>query len=163
VLDQLDELAHSLSFLYRVGLYPVVLHGAGPQLNDVMEREGIVPEYIDGIRVTGASSPKPFCTLIRTKNNISYSPFSCPKKKLSRLDHTVQTPGLCKLLAVYSWRKTLNSSLRSRSWALVRGPLPLGFSPQTTSTERSINWSGRLLASIRDLWRHLFVRVHSPF
>ena len=55
VLDQIDELAHSLSFLYRVGLYPVVLHGAGPQLNGIIESEGIVPDYIDGIRVTGAS------------------------------------------------------------------------------------------------------------
>jgi N-acetyl-gamma-glutamyl-phosphate reductase/acetylglutamate kinase len=55
VLDQLDELALSLSFLYRVGLYPVVLHGAGPQLNQIIEREGVVPDYIDGIRVTGLS------------------------------------------------------------------------------------------------------------
>lgn len=53
VLDQLDELALSLSFLYRVGLYPVVLHGAGPQLNQIIESEGVVPDYIDGIRVTG--------------------------------------------------------------------------------------------------------------
>ncbi|KAF5381811.1 hypothetical protein D9615_005582 [Tricholomella constricta] len=56
VLAQLDELALSLSFLYRVGLYPVVLHGAGPQLNDIMEREGVVPDYIDGIRVTDAKT-----------------------------------------------------------------------------------------------------------
>jgi len=56
VLDQLDELAHSLSFLYRVGLYPVVLHGGGPQLNEIIEREGIVPDYIDGIRVTDAKT-----------------------------------------------------------------------------------------------------------
>jgi acetylglutamate kinase len=55
-LDQIDELALSLSFLYRVGLYPVVLHGGGPQLNEIIEREGIVPDYIDGIRVTGAPS-----------------------------------------------------------------------------------------------------------
>jgi acetylglutamate synthase len=54
VLDQIDELAHSLSFLYRVGLYPVVLHGAGPQLNGIIESEGIIPDYKDGIRVTGA-------------------------------------------------------------------------------------------------------------
>lgn len=53
VLDQLDELALSLSFLYRVGLYPVVVHGAGPQLNEIIEREGVVPDYIDGIRITG--------------------------------------------------------------------------------------------------------------
>lgn len=53
MLDQVDELALSLSFLYRVGLYPVVLHGAGPQLNSIIEAEGVVPDYIDGIRVTG--------------------------------------------------------------------------------------------------------------
>ncbi|KAL0581282.1 hypothetical protein V5O48_000765 [Marasmius crinis-equi] len=52
VLDNLDELALSLSFLYRVGLYPVVLHGAGPQLNQLIEQAGVVPDYIDGIRVT---------------------------------------------------------------------------------------------------------------
>ncbi|KAH9925963.1 uncharacterized protein B0H18DRAFT_358460 [Fomitopsis serialis] len=56
VLDQIDELALSLSFLYRVGLYPVVLHGAGPQLNSIIEAEGVVPDYIDGIRVTDAKT-----------------------------------------------------------------------------------------------------------
>jgi N-acetyl-gamma-glutamyl-phosphate reductase / acetylglutamate kinase len=54
VLDQIDELALSLSFLYRVGLYPVVLHGAGPQLNETIEAEGVTPDYIDGIRITDA-------------------------------------------------------------------------------------------------------------
>jgi N-acetyl-gamma-glutamyl-phosphate reductase / acetylglutamate kinase len=57
VLGQLNELALSLSFLYRVGLYPVILHGGGPQLNEIIERGGVVPEYIDGIRVTGALFP----------------------------------------------------------------------------------------------------------
>jgi N-acetyl-gamma-glutamyl-phosphate reductase/acetylglutamate kinase len=56
VLDQIDELALSLSFLYRVGLYPVVLHGGGPQLNEIIEQEGIIPDYIDGIRVTDAKT-----------------------------------------------------------------------------------------------------------
>lgn len=56
MLDQIDELALSLSFLYRVGLYPVVLHGAGPQLNGIIESEGVIPDYIDGIRVTDAKT-----------------------------------------------------------------------------------------------------------
>lgn len=56
VLEQIDELALSLSFLYRVGLYPVVLHGAGPQLNGIIESEGVIPDYIDGIRVTDAKT-----------------------------------------------------------------------------------------------------------
>ena len=55
VLDQVDELAHSFSFLSRVGLFPVILHGGGPQLNSIIEAEGVIPDYIDGIRITGMS------------------------------------------------------------------------------------------------------------
>lgn len=78
VLDQLDELALSISFLYRVGLYPVILHGGGPQLNGIIEREGIIPEYIDGIRVTGAFRPHAIAihsyVLSRRKNLAHRSP-----------------------------------------------------------------------------------------
>lgn len=52
--NELEDLALSLSFLNRLGLYPVVLHGAGPQLNEILENEGVVPDYIDGIRITDA-------------------------------------------------------------------------------------------------------------
>ena len=73
VLGQLDELALSLSFLYRVGLYPVIIHGGGPQLNEIIERGGVVPEYIDGIRVTGARfSPLPVHLLILPKTRKLY-------------------------------------------------------------------------------------------
>ncbi|KIL54282.1 hypothetical protein M378DRAFT_19060 [Amanita muscaria Koide BX008] len=33
IISQLDERAYDLSFLYNLSLYPVVLHGSGPQLN----------------------------------------------------------------------------------------------------------------------------------
>ena len=56
--NELDDLAHSLTFLHRVGLYPIVLHGAGPQLNEILEREGVVPDYSDGIRITDAATLK---------------------------------------------------------------------------------------------------------
>jgi len=48
----LDSLASSLTFLQRVGLYPIVVHGAGPQLNRAAEAAGIKTERIDGLRVT---------------------------------------------------------------------------------------------------------------
>nr|CAG8499727.1 5447_t:CDS:2 [Entrophospora candida]CAG8501986.1 15127_t:CDS:2 [Entrophospora candida] len=54
--DELDTLASSLSFLNRVGLYPIVLHGAGPQMNKMLEEAGVEPNYIDGIRVTDAKT-----------------------------------------------------------------------------------------------------------
>ncbi|KAJ3070207.1 hypothetical protein HDU98_006749 [Podochytrium sp. JEL0797] len=50
--DSLDALASSLTFLNRVGLYPIVVHGAGPQLNQLLDEAGIEAEYIDGIRIT---------------------------------------------------------------------------------------------------------------
>jgi N-acetyl-gamma-glutamyl-phosphate reductase/acetylglutamate kinase len=49
--NELEDLALSLSFLNRLGLYPVVLHGAGPQLNEILEQAGVVPDYEDGIRI----------------------------------------------------------------------------------------------------------------
>ncbi|KAF9232187.1 hypothetical protein BU15DRAFT_67695 [Melanogaster broomeanus] len=50
VLEDLDGLALSLSFLYRVGLYPVVLHGVGPQMNDILESEGVIHRRDQGHR-----------------------------------------------------------------------------------------------------------------
>ncbi|KAI9103277.1 Aspartate/glutamate/uridylate kinase [Phlyctochytrium arcticum] len=50
--DDLDTLASSLTFLNRVGLYPIVVHGAGPQLNALLEEAGVEPQYNEGIRIT---------------------------------------------------------------------------------------------------------------
>lgn len=50
--DHLSTLASALSFLQRVGLYPIVVHGVGPQLNKLLEEEGIEPQYHEGIRIT---------------------------------------------------------------------------------------------------------------
>ncbi|RKO89596.1 Aspartate/glutamate/uridylate kinase, partial [Blyttiomyces helicus] len=50
--DELDTLASSLTFLNRVGLYPIVVHGAGPQLNALLDQAGIEAQYHDGIRIT---------------------------------------------------------------------------------------------------------------
>lgn len=52
ISDTLPELASCLAFLYHVGLYPIVLHGTGPQVNARLEDKKIEPEYIDGIRIT---------------------------------------------------------------------------------------------------------------
>jgi acetylglutamate kinase len=51
---QLKELASALSFLNQVGLTPIVIHGAGEQLNAALEAEGIETKRINGLRVTSA-------------------------------------------------------------------------------------------------------------
>lgn len=52
ITHEMPELASSLAFLYHVGLYPIVLHGTGPQINDILEKEGVEADYADGIRIT---------------------------------------------------------------------------------------------------------------
>ncbi|HEX7348221.1 MAG TPA: acetylglutamate kinase [Rhodanobacteraceae bacterium] len=50
--DDLTELASSLTFLQRVGLTPVVVHGAGPQLDVELARAGFEKRTVNGLRVT---------------------------------------------------------------------------------------------------------------
>lgn len=50
--DHLEETASALAFLHRLGLRPVVLHGAGPQVDTALEQAGVESEKRDGLRVT---------------------------------------------------------------------------------------------------------------
>ena len=50
--DYIDVLCASLRNLNQMGLYPVIIHGAGPQLNKMLEEAGIEPRYNEGIRIT---------------------------------------------------------------------------------------------------------------
>lgn len=52
ITEHLHTLSSALAFLNHVGLYPIVVHGAGPQLNRMLEAAGVEPEFHDGIRVT---------------------------------------------------------------------------------------------------------------
>ncbi|KAF2005217.1 bifunctional acetylglutamate kinase/N-acetyl-gamma-glutamyl-phosphate reductase [Amniculicola lignicola CBS 123094] len=50
--DHVDTLCMALQHLYAMGLYPIIVHGAGPQMNKLLLDAGVEPEFIDGIRVT---------------------------------------------------------------------------------------------------------------
>jgi acetylglutamate kinase len=48
--------AEDVVLMRSVGLRPVVVHGGGPQISDLMARLGKVPEFRDGQRVTDAET-----------------------------------------------------------------------------------------------------------
>ena len=50
--DELEALVSSLAFLQQVGLTPIVIHGAGPQLDAAVVAAGIEKRTVDGLRVT---------------------------------------------------------------------------------------------------------------
>ncbi len=50
--DELEALVSSLAFLQQVGLTPIVIHGAGPQLDEAVAAAGIEKRSVDGLRFT---------------------------------------------------------------------------------------------------------------
>jgi acetylglutamate kinase len=54
---ELAELfAQDVVLMRLVGMNPVVVHGGGPQISDLMRRLGKEPEFVDGLRVTDAET-----------------------------------------------------------------------------------------------------------
>ena len=46
------QFALDVILLKQIGINPVIVHGGGPQINDLLDRLGIIPSYIQGMRVT---------------------------------------------------------------------------------------------------------------
>jgi acetylglutamate kinase len=50
--DALRSFADDMSLLSQVGARPVVVHGGGPQIGEMLKKLNIQSEFIDGLRVT---------------------------------------------------------------------------------------------------------------
>ena len=56
--ELLTQFAQDLVFLKLAGLKPVVVHGAGPQITEALDKAGIKSEFINGYRYTDSDSIK---------------------------------------------------------------------------------------------------------
>jgi acetylglutamate kinase len=54
--DLARTFAEDVVLMRAVGLRPVVVHGGGPQINEIMARLGKEPEFREGLRVTDAET-----------------------------------------------------------------------------------------------------------
>ena len=54
--DSLASFAEDVALLASVGLAPVVVHGGGPQIGELLARLGVASEFRDGLRVTDAET-----------------------------------------------------------------------------------------------------------
>jgi acetylglutamate kinase len=52
IKNELDTLTRTLAIMSQAGLYPIVVHGGGPQLNEALEKSGEKTVRIDGLRFT---------------------------------------------------------------------------------------------------------------
>jgi acetylglutamate kinase len=52
--DLKEAFARDITLMKFIGLNPVVVHGGGPQINSVLDRMGIRPRFVRGMRLTDA-------------------------------------------------------------------------------------------------------------
>ncbi len=56
--EEVQHLVASIGFLYEIGLKPIIVHGAGPQINEALKKSKIKPSFINGHRITDANTLK---------------------------------------------------------------------------------------------------------
>lgn len=54
--DALKSFCSDIVLMRSVGMRPLVVHGGGPQIGELMARLGKIPEFVDGLRVTDADT-----------------------------------------------------------------------------------------------------------
>ena len=52
----MESFARDIVLMRQVGVNPVIVHGGGPQINDLLARLGVVSEFVRGKRVTDAAT-----------------------------------------------------------------------------------------------------------
>jgi acetylglutamate kinase len=54
--EVLEDTIRDIILLYFVGIKPVVVHGGGPEISEKMEKLGLKPKFIEGLRVTDSET-----------------------------------------------------------------------------------------------------------
>jgi acetylglutamate kinase len=54
--EAMSEFARDVALMRQVGVNPVVVHGGGPMINNMLKRLNIKSEFVDGKRVTDAAT-----------------------------------------------------------------------------------------------------------
>ena len=47
-----QQVMEDITLLWLIGVKVVLIHGGGPEINDLMKKVGKVPQFVDGLRVT---------------------------------------------------------------------------------------------------------------
>lgn len=55
-LGKENSFAQDIVLLQQVGIHPIVVHGGGPQIDQMLRRLGIESSFVDGLRITDAAT-----------------------------------------------------------------------------------------------------------
>ena len=48
----IKKILQDIVFMKFVGMKPIIIHGGGPAISEAMKDAGLIPNFIDGLRVT---------------------------------------------------------------------------------------------------------------
>lgn len=51
-----EQVMQDIALLHTVGIHPILVHGGGPEIDEMMKRLGHEPAFVDGLRVTDSST-----------------------------------------------------------------------------------------------------------
>lgn len=54
--DILESILRDAVFMEAVGINPVIIHGGGPRISERMKQAGMIPKFVEGLRVTDAKT-----------------------------------------------------------------------------------------------------------
>ncbi len=54
--EAMDLFARDVVLMQQVGVNPVIVHGGGPAINAMLERQGVTSQFVNGRRVTDAAT-----------------------------------------------------------------------------------------------------------
>ena len=66
-----EQVTKDIVLLHYVGMRPVVVHGGGPEITDMMKRVGKAPDFVNGRRVTDAETMELVEMVLAGKTNKS--------------------------------------------------------------------------------------------
>lgn len=154
--DELTDLASSLTFLQQVGLTPIVLHGAGPQLDEELSAAGIEKQTVNGLRVT---SPKALGIVRRVfqQQNLKLV------EALQAMDTRATSVASGVFMASYLDRDTLGMVGKVESINLA--PIEAGLRANSIPVIASLGESdeGQILNINADVAANELVRVLQPY
>lgn len=55
---EMDRFARDIVLMKQCNVHPVIVHGGGPMINEMLEKQGVQSEFVNGKRVTDAESMK---------------------------------------------------------------------------------------------------------
>ena len=84
-----ERFAQDVVLLKYVGLNPVIIHGGGPQIDEMLDRLGIESKFLHGVRITNEATMEMMVAIAMGAKSLPSTPLSPSSGRKTRMMSTV--------------------------------------------------------------------------